>query len=241
MSELELVEAEAASSSDLSGVLFGEQTIDALLDMVVELARASIATADWVSVSLLVSPGRKDFETRSATSTEVRELDATQYATGRGPCVQAIRSGQVVNAVLAEETERWPEFTEQSLAEGAGSVLSTPLRVRDDVIGALNVYSSRPVHADTDQLEAAALFASKASIVLANGIAFMSKDLLNRQLEEAIATRDLIGQAKGILMAQRGVDADEAFDVLRRASQHLNRKLRDVARDVVEEARKAQQ
>lgn len=219
---------------DLGDVLFGEQTLDAVLDLVVSLACSSVSRADWVSVSIVSSKRQDQLETRSATSEAVRDVDATQYATGQGPCVEAIRTGERVHVVLDEETGRWPDFVRHATAKGAGSVLSSPLRARDTFIGALNIYSAETAPFGAHDQELASAFASHASMVLANAAAFMTREVVNRQLEEALASRDLIGQAKGILMAQKGCTSDEAFDVLRRASQRVNRKLRDVAQDVVD-------
>lgn len=219
---------------ELGDVLFGEQTLDAVLDLVVSLACSGVTRADWVSVSLVSKAVPDRFETRSATSEGVRDVDATQYSTGQGPCVEAIRTGQNVHVVLNEEVQRWPDFVRDATEMGAASVLSTPLYARESVIGSLNIYSSEASPFGADDQELALAFAGHASVVLANAAAFMTRDLVNHQLQEALASRDLIGQAKGILMARKGCSSDEAFDVLRRASQRVNRKLRDVAQDVVD-------
>lgn len=224
----------APPAVDLGDVLFGEQTLDAVLDLVVSLARSGVRRADWVSVSLVSRALPDHLETRSATSEGVSAVDATQYATGQGPCVEAIRTGQKVHVVLSEEAWRWADFVRDATELGAASVFSSPLHARDTVIGALNIYSSDASPFGADDQELALSFAGHASVVLANAAAFMTRELVNGQLKEALASRDLIGQAKGILMARKGCDADEAFDVLRRASQRVNRKLREVAQDVVD-------
>jgi GAF domain-containing protein len=218
----------------LSGLFLGDESIEALLDLCVSVARATLAI-EGASVTLL-RPERGWFETLNATSPEIDHIDSLQYKTGHGPCLEASTTGSVVHAVFADEPIRWPEFTAVAVEHGMASVLSTPLAVRGKTIGALNLYDT---HADAFGPEAVATagrFAAQASVVLANAVAFMSSELANQSLQRALATRDLIGQAKGVLMARSNITAEEAFDVLRRASQRTNRKLHDIAADVVTHA-----
>jgi len=224
----------AEGLAQLSGLYLGDESLEALLDLCVSVARATLAI-EGASVTLL-RPERGWFETLNATSPEIDHIDSLQYKTGQGPCMQASTTGSVVHAVLAEEPIRWPEFTAVALEHGMASVLSTPLAVRGKVIGALNLYDT---HADAfgpQEVATAGRFAAQASVVLANAVAFMSSELANQSLQRALATRDLIGQAKGVLMARSNMTADEAFDVLRRASQRTNRKLHDIATEVVTHA-----
>lgn len=216
----------------LSGILVGEETLDSVLDVIVSLANSTIEPVEWASVSM-VRNRQRGLETRSATSPEVREADAVQYETGEGPCVEAIQTGETINALLTEYGEQWPTFVPLATERGVGSILSTPLNVRDRTLGALNLYSRRPQRFCEQEQRVASQFAEHASVVLANAVSYMSVEMVNEQLQEALASRDVIGQAKGVIMTQRRCSADEAFDVLRRASQRLNRKLRDVAEDVV--------
>jgi GAF domain-containing protein len=145
--------------------------------------------------------------------------------------VEAIRSGH--ETTFSAGDDHWPAFTERAIRAGVRSVWSLPLTVRDRTTGALNLYAmGGDAWAGTSRRLARDL-ASHAAVVLANAAALMSAELTNEHLRVALETRDMIGQAKGILMARQGVSSDEAFDVLRRASQRQNRKLRDVATDVV--------
>ncbi len=223
----ELVESLAA----MTGILLNEETLAAVLQLVVSVSCSAMEGVDGSSVSLLRGQG---FETNNTTSSEVQGLDRVQYEAGRGPCVAATELGRTMNVVLEENDPRWPEFATAALAQGFVGVLSTPLVVRERNLGALNLYSRR--HAGFSEVDQAAaqMFADQASVVLANAVAFAAAETVNAQLREALATRDVIGQAKGILMARHGCTSEEAFDRLRHESQRSNQKLRDVAQAVAD-------
>ncbi len=123
--------------------------------------------------------------------------------------------------------ERWPTFGPDAAARGIGSLISYKLAA-DDTVGALNLYGRRPRAFDDGGRDAASLLAIFASVVLASTHARLQAV----QLRQALESRDVIGQAKGILMERERVTADAAFDMLRRASQQVNRKLRDLAEDI---------
>lgn len=218
------------SAPDLGAILLSEETVRGLLGIVVDLASSSVPGVDDASVSLVVR-GSERLETANASSETVRDLDQAQYQDGRGPCVEAIRRGTEVETRLP--SERWPMFSESAVQAGVRTVHSVPLQVRDRTTGCLNLYSMSVDSLEGSALESARLLARQASIVLANASALMSAELANQHLQEALVSRDVIGQAKGVLMARRGLDADQAFDVLRRRSQHEGRKLRDIAAEVL--------
>jgi GAF domain-containing protein len=217
--------------SQLSDLLLDEQDLDAILDLVVSRAPGAIGPADAASITLLKTGS---FETRHATSEEAREADAVQYASGNGPCIAATQEGERHNVALRETAPRWPEFAAAAIDRGFRGVLSTPLGVRDRKLGALNLYSRTTDVFPPAAVEAAQLLAHQASVVLANAIAYAAASVLKDQLREALASRDVIGQAKGILMAREACTPDEAFDILRKGSQRTNHKLRDVAQHLVE-------
>lgn len=216
--------------------LLGEEMLEATLDLLIRLASHTFDGADGISVSLLSrEPGR--FHTPSATSADLRELDAVQYETDQGPCVEAARTGEPVNVVIRSEERRWPEFARQSAKRGLRSVLSVPLHDRERVIGALNLYSERSqVFAEPDR-DTVCRFACHAAVALKHASEFMTRDWIDEKLEEALSRADLIGQAKGILMA-KGYSPDEASDSLRRASDRSNRTLSEVAQDIVASSRR---
>jgi GAF domain-containing protein len=214
----------------MAGVLLGEQSVEAILAMLVSMALGAIVGVHGASVSLIRS---RHFETTTATSDAVRLADGAQYRSGRGPCVEAARSGEKVNIGLVQSRARWPEFADAAILAGFRGVLSTPLAVRSVSLGSLNLYSRGQDSFTVAEERAAQRFADQASVVLSNAAVYATAELVNEQLRDALDSRDEIGQAKGILMERDNCGPEEAFEQLRRASQDANRKLRDVAADVI--------
>ncbi len=215
---------------ELTGLLLSEQSVAGLLELIVNLAVSAVGDVDGASVSLLVGASGR-FETANAVSPLVRDVDNVQYDDQAGPCVEAIRTGAEVTLNVAGE--RWPNFEQRAAAIGVRSVWSLPLRVRDVATGALNLYSTGAEAWYDSAADTARDLAGHAAVVLANAAELTSVAQTNSQLTEALATRTIIGQAQGILMAAENISADEAFAVLRRASQRTHRKLRDVAAEIV--------
>jgi GAF domain-containing protein len=215
----------------MAGLVLADQNLDGVLHFLVSLAEVGVTGVDGASVTIAATDR---LETRHATSADVLQADKAQYDSGLGPCLQAQSTARVVNADIAEARAEWPGFAEKSMAAGFTQVLSVPLRSGEGAFGSLNLYSRRPTGFDDRGVEDAQLFANQASVALSNAAALESAAVQHAQLEEALTTRDVIGQAKGILMVRQSCTADEAFDVLRRASQRANRKLRDIAQDLVD-------
>ncbi len=214
----------------LSGVLLSEESLDAVLNLVVQQAEATIPAADAVSVSI-VRDGR--VQTAAYSDDLAMEADEVQYSNDDGPCVDAIRSGSINSVPSMRAEQRWPPYVVGAMAKGVGSSLSLPLMVRDDVIGALNMYARREGAFQNGENHIATKFANQASILLANAVAYMTKDQLADQLQEALKSREAIGKAIGILMEREGIGEEDAFGMLRSASQHSNIKLREIASEVV--------
>lgn len=207
------------------------QSLAATLDHTATLARDVIPAADYAAVTTL-RDGRP--ETIVATDPVIELVDQVQYDFETGPCLDAYRTGGVFRMDDTEDEKRWPEFARAAAAHGIRSTLSLPLMADGEGIGALNLYS-RTVRgfSPADEVHARR-FSEPAAVVVANAHLFWECRRLAENLEAALQSRAAIEQAKGILMAQRGVDADGAFDLLRKVSQSENVKLRDVARRLVE-------
>ena len=215
----------------LSSFLLDEATLETVLQRVVDLAESGVPGCDHAGVTLWT---RERPSTAAATDTTTLDLDAAQYETGVGPCLQAIRDGVVYHVDDFEHDDRFLEFAALAIPQGLRSSLSFPLRVRDKTIGALNLYAERTHAYNDDSFDIGIQFAAQAAIALTNAqIHERTVDVI-AQLNEALATRAVIEQAKGVLMARQGVDADRAFDILRRASQNRNQKLRDIADAIVQ-------
>lgn len=220
--------------ADLTKALLdGAPTVGGVLEVVVAAAAAIIPDADLVSVTLRSPDGR--FHTPVETDPVAVRLDQVQYDHGEGPCVESARPD---GPALGRSPDlghdpRWPSFGPAAAAAGYHSVLATALLPDarpPRLSGALNVYAKKPGAFDGRAIDTALLLATHASLALAHTEAVAAGDLAAEHLRRAVDSRDVIGQAKGILMQRRGITADEAFDVLRRASQDLNVKLAEVAR-----------
>lgn len=215
--------------AELAQVSLSDETIDAFLKRVAGLTVALIPACDTSSVSV-ASDGRVC--TRASSDAVAERADDVQYRTGHGPCLEAIDTGQTVVSGLLHEEERWQRFTPSATSEGILGVCSLPLKVKDRIVGALNLYSLSRPFGDEDR-ELGEDFAAQAAVVVGNAGAYYQARELAQHLDEALKSRDLIGQAKGIIMERERVTADQAFDMLRRLSQERHVKLRDVAELVV--------
>lgn len=215
----------------LDSLIYSRFSLIDLLDVVVERAVTDVPGVDAGSVSMERTTGRH-IETRSATSQLVRDLDAVQYDARSGPCVQALDTGAEVEGRFPDG--RWAEFSEAATAAGVKAVWSLPLAVESEVRAALNLYSFTDEEPWAGHFAGQARsFAQQAGVVLANAAALDWLVKVNDDLKAALESRTLIGQAQGILMARETIGEKDAFDIMRRASQRTNRKLREIAADIV--------
>lgn len=221
----------------LTAALLDAHTVQDVLEQVVEATISVAPQVDVASVTLRSPDGT--FHTPIATHSVAQLLDECQYELGEGPCVTAaLNPGPAVAAWpdRFDADSPWPGFTRAARKLGVEAVLSfsllpTPKPPR--LSGALNLYSQRPDGLDAIDRDAILLLATHASLALASTEAVTSAKLREAQLHQAIDSRDVIGQAKGILMSRRNISAEEAFNILRASSQHLNVRLAEVAKVLV--------
>ena len=217
----------------MSRFFVGDATLGDTLQRVSELACAALSSADMVGITMLVE-GRA--RTAVFTDDDALQIDVAQYETGIGPCLDAFRHQQVYRIDDMEKDHQWLPFSEAAAAHGIQSSMSLPLLARHEGVGALNFYSrSRAAFSDED-VHVGLQFATQAAILLANSQAYWDAHQLGEDMAEAMKSRATIEQAKGILMGARRCSADEAFQILVRASQRENRKLRDTAAEIVARA-----
>jgi len=217
----------------MSRFFVGDATVEETLRKVSELACAALPGAAMVGMTMLVE-GRA--RTAVFTDDEAPEIDATQYATGSGPCLDAFRHLQVYRIDDMDGDRQWAAFSQAAAAHGIRSSMSVPLLARHEGVGALNFYSRLPAAFSDDDVEVGLQFATHAAIVLTNAQAFWDAQQLGQDLSAAMASRATIEQAKGILMGAQRCTSEEAFQNLVRASQRDNRKLREVAQQIVARA-----
>jgi GAF domain-containing protein len=214
----------------LSRLLLAEETLEATLGRVASLACRTLPDCELASVTM-IRDGRPS--TAVQTAPDVSTLDTAQYAAGSGPCLEAYQTRQVVRADLSQTDDRWPAFNRAAATVDVVSVLAVPLIVTDTPVGAVNLYSKTSRGFSEADEETALLFSEQAAVACANSEVYWRTYSLTEHLREALESRDAIGQAKGILMAQRKCTSDEAFEALRKVSQRRNVKLREIADHVI--------
>lgn len=215
---------------ELGKIQFDAMDLEGVLGMIAGLAKQTLPCAADVSVTLV----RDQQAHTAAFSGELAlQLDETQYAHGFGPCLDVAQAaGTIYVADMSVET-RWPEFTRRALSRGVKSSLSLSLPVQQAVVGALNIYATDANCFEDDAIEMARTFASYAAVAIASAHLYETNATLAENMRQAMETRSVIEQAKGIIMAQQHCDAPRAFEILTKQSQHSNRKLRTVATEVV--------
>jgi GAF domain-containing protein len=223
-----------AQFATLTAQLQGADTVGAVLARILEATVAMLPGADLASITLVTPEGR--FHTPAETDPLASDLDQLQYRFKEGPCHDVAEySGPAVAECADLRVEPpWPRWARAAVERGMIAVLATALipvpGQTGFAAGALNAYSSTPNALDQADQDMLLLLATHASLAVAGTEAVTREQLQETMLQRAIESRDVIGQAKGIIMAHRGVSADQAFDILRRASQDLNVKLVDLAR-----------
>jgi transcriptional regulator with GAF, ATPase, and Fis domain len=216
--------------AEFARALFSEPTVMTTLQRIVDLAADTVEGCDAAGV-LLVDKGR--ILAGSWSNDLVRQIETMEYELGEGPCVDAIWKQPVFeSADLHDAVSQWPRFAPRALEAGVESLLGFRLFLAEDTLGALDLYAYRAGAFNQTSRAIGTVLASHASLALA-GAQLHERDLDTvAGLREALLTRDVLGQAKGILMATRHVDADAAFDLLIKASQNQNIKVRTLAEEV---------
>jgi GAF domain-containing protein len=220
----------ASAYGQLLGLLVEAPDIDAFLDKMVRLATDVVAPAAACGVTIC----RDGQPFTPATSNDLAaQVDEIQYATDEGPCLDALRTGTVVQVDDLSQEERWDSYRPHAIAHGVVSSLSLPLAVDGETLGALNLYSAAPA-AFAGQLGIhAAAFAERSAAALTVTLRQVHQAQVQHQLADAMVSSSIIDHAIGILMGQQRCTAGAAFDLLRQASQNRNRKLRDIAAEII--------
>ena len=229
-----LSDAQAQALRALSNFLVAKTSMGDTLLNVSQITVEALPAAEMAGISLLGDDGRPT--TGVFTDDEAPDIDVAQYTSGRGPCLDSWRQGKVVRLDDMEAAVGdYPEFAKVAQAHGVLSTLSLPLMAGEERLGALNLYARVAAGFTSDDEALGTELAAAAAIVLANASAFWAAAQLSEQLNQAMRSRAVIEQAKGVLMARSPkMTADEAFDVLRKASQRENLKVRDIAQRIVD-------
>ena len=213
--------------SDLASAMIISQTEAVPPNRVVQFAAQAVPNSEHAALTLLTS-GKAPFTSAGSSELPYR-VDAIQYETGQGPCLQALTQGDIVRADDLKTDQQWPRFAGRAVAEtGVRSMFSIRLVLDERQRGALNFYSMRP-DAFTDlDVAIGSIFAAYASLALTSA----AYEAQVGHLKIAVESNRQIGVAVGVLMSRHLWTSEQAFDQLRTASQHLHRKLHDIAEEV---------
>jgi GAF domain-containing protein len=194
---------------------------------------ADLVSAQAVGLLLADQHGRLEFLAASDENTKLLELFQVQNS--EGPCLDAFRTATpVINADLAQAAGRWPRFAPRATAAGFRSVHAFPLRLRNEVIGALNVFGDQPGRTlDDADVQIVQALADIAAIGLLQERAIRRGEVLTEQLQGALNSRIIIEQAKGATAQAHGISVDEAFTLIRNYARRTNRRLGEVAHTIV--------
>ncbi|GAB2486075.1 GAF and ANTAR domain-containing protein [Jatrophihabitans fulvus] len=212
----------------LNEFLSGGGGLDAALTRLVHLAVAAVPGCDWAAVTEW--PPRREPRSLADSDGVAAEIDRLQYEVGEGPCMEAAADSEAVVAADLTSEKRWPAFTAAALDRSPVRGILAIHLADEPARTALNLYSARPEAFVDETLGTAAVFAAHARVLLLHARTAVKAS----QLEQALVTSRQIGAAMGILMSDHKITQDQAFDLLRRSSQRLHRKLHDVADEVTE-------
>ena len=223
----------ATTMVELTDTLVDDFDLVALLSTLVE--RCSELVGDG-EVGLVLDDQRGNLRPVASSTERMRLMELFEIQRDQGPCQDSYRTGQqVTNCPLDDAAaQRWPEFTERAVEAGFRMVHAVPLRYRDATVGAVNVFQAEPRPLDDIDVSLLQALADTATIALLQDRAVSEATELAAQLQQALTSRVVIEQAKGVLAERWNLDIDEAFDVLRQLARARGLRLTEVAGDVIE-------
>jgi GAF domain-containing protein len=214
----------------MAGLVLSRETVDTALRLVTALAKTTISAAVGAGVTIVDERGKRS---RAASDDVVEQADALQYELDEGPCLDAWRSRALKRVDDTTTDTRWPRWSGAVVQLNVRSVLSTPLMVGEESIGALKVYSDQPAGFDDRDEQAMRLFAQQAAILLANTQSLQEARRISRSLTDALGTRDAILKATGVLLARGATDDQAAFVTLTDTAVRSGRTVAEVARELL--------
>lgn len=186
------------------------------------------------AAGLMLTDERDKLQVVAASSEKTRLLELFQLQTDQGPCLECFRSGQPVSVTDLHADERWPRFAEAAAEIGFTTVHAVPMRLRTEVIGALNFFDKKTGSMDLEAQRIGQALADVATIGLLQQRAIRQRDNVTEQLQTALNSRILIEQAKGALAERLNVSVDEAFSRLRAEARARNRRLSELAQAIID-------
>jgi GAF domain-containing protein len=205
-----------------------------VVDLLTLLSDRCVDLLDVEEAGIMLASPEGDLRVMASSSEAMRVLELFELQAQEGPCLDCYRTGQpVLNAELSTCADRWPRFAPEALATGFRMVHSLPMRLRGVVVGALNLFHVDPADMTRADIDAAQALADVATIAILHHRAALEAQVLNERLEQALDTRIMIEQAKGMVAEREGLDTEQAFAMLRSHSRNHDRLLSDVAADVL--------
>jgi GAF domain-containing protein len=205
-----------------------------VIDFLHVLTRRSVQLLDIEAAGLLLADPRGDLRVIAASSETTRLLELFQLQADQGPCLDCCRTGQPVAVADLTAAPRWPQFAAAARDAGFTAVQALPMRLREQVIGALNLFRATPGPFGPADVRVGQALADVATISLLHERSMRHSEILNEQLQTALNSRVIIEQAKGKLAERLGVNMDQAFSLLRDAARSRNLRLSDLARALVD-------
>jgi GAF domain-containing protein len=204
-----------------------------LIELLTVLSHRCVALFDAGAAGILLGDQRGSLQVVAASTEQARLLELFQLQSDEGPCLECFSSGAAIAVDDLQTVDRWPLFTHEALEAGYHAVHAFPLRLRDIVIGTLNIFMNEPVAFKAEDLQLCQALADVATIAILQHQAVKAAENVNGQLQQALDSRIAIEQAKGILAERFHVEMDDAFSQLRAFARSSNQKLSIVAEDVV--------
>jgi GAF domain-containing protein len=205
-----------------------------VVDLMVLLTERSVELLDASAAGLLLADVDGSLRVMAATSEATGTVELFEAQNDEGPCRDCYHSGVPVSvADLSSETERWPRFSPVARSAGFRAAHALPLRLRGQVLGALNLFRTEPVPLSRPDIATGQALADVATISLLQSRALRDVQAVAEQLEEALHSRTTVEQAKGVIAERLGIGMDEAFSRLRRFARSRQSRLTDVAHEVV--------
>lgn len=206
-----------------------------IVDLLTVLAHRCVELLDADAAGIVIVDADGALRATASSSETMRILELFELQHTEGPCWDCYRSGQpVVNQDLATSGARWPNFAPVAVASGFRSADAVPMRLRDQIIGALNLFSTEPGSLNDTDLVVARALADIATIAILQQRRIFDADIVNDQLNHALTSRIVIEQAKGVVAEREELDMPEAFERLRTYARNNNLRLHDIAAAIVD-------
>lgn len=205
-----------------------------LIDFLHVLVERTVSLLDADAGGIMLADQRGGLEVLAASSHEVRLIELFELQNEEGPCLEAFTTGQSVTRNGPEEMRAsWPRLTDRLESAGYASAQAVPLRLRDEVIGALNIFSRSPGALGAEDMKLARALADVATVGILQERSIRTRDRLAEQLQGALNSRVLIEQAKGVLAARHGLTVEQAFTAMRTHARRRGLQLPALAHAIV--------